>query len=799
MPGEAGECFRCIGSSTTAVAAAKRRARLLGKHPLTRNGVKDATADEAVISAWWAEHPTANVGIATGPGSGFFMVGPDGLSGIAALAELERTHAPLPPSPRVASGSGGKHYYFAWPSEGTVRNARNHQGLPIDIRGAGGYVVAPPSRNSKGEYSWEVAPEDVAPSPDWLLDWVRSRKPSCKKTQTPVLKLPTVSTNGKIILTVGAATESGDVRHRAIAYLAECPPAISGQGGHDQTFAVARAVVWGFNLGSAGGYDLLAAHYNPRCEPPWSEEELRHKCDDADREPFDKPRGYLLGDAPIAPSQTANASTEEDIDILPMPPPAPWPRLHADALHGLAGDIVRTIEPETESDPVAILGQMLVAFGSAIGRGPHFRVEGDKHFTNLFLCLVGESSRGRKGTSRGRVMQLMAFADENWCRSCVAGGLSSGEGLIWAVRDPIERREPVKEKGRITGYQDVVIDEGIADKRLLADESEFAMVLKVLQREGNSLSPVIRQSWDTGNLRTLTKNSPARATGAHVSLSGHITKPELVKYLKDTEAFNGFANRFLWLCVRRARLLPEGGRVLDQSDLGTRLNFALASARNVGEMRRNADAARLWREVYPTLTGERPSLHGAVTSRAEAQVLRLSMLYALLDSTEEIGLPHLRAALALWAYADESARVTFGAAPEDSLVGMVLAKITTMPNGLTRNELRDAFHRNVPSAQLLATLARLRDQGKIYAEEDRKTGGRPAERWRLRGNAVSHDEPDGDGKLTAFTAYESGRASFTSSPGSYRREEARGDAPQGEEGDNALPRSFLDAGEEVAV
>src|SRR5262249_14216114 len=151
-------------------------------------------------------------------------------------------------------------------------------------------------------------------------------------------------------------------------------------------------------------------------------------------------------------------------------------------------------------------------------------------------------------------------------------------------------------------------------------------VLRVMQRECNTLSPTIRQAWDTGNLRTLTKNSPARATGAHISIIGHITKVELTKHLRDTEAFNGFANRFLWLCVRRARLLPNGGQALDLSALGTRLNHAIASARNVGAMKRSSLASKLWCDIYPVLTREQPGLCGAVTSRAEAQVLRLSLI-----------------------------------------------------------------------------------------------------------------------------------------------------------------------------
>jgi hypothetical protein len=730
-----------------------------GKHPRTRHGLKDATVNEDTIKAWWGEWPSANVGIATGPESGFFMVGPDGQAGMEALAELERQNGPLPPTPQLESGGGGRHCYFAWPYEGGIKTGANYNGLPIDVRGGGGLVVAPPSRHASGNrYTWQVSPDEVelAKAPMWLLAWLRDGKGTTRKRKArdkrtnytnqssppPAAQIDSFvrqepSANGKVVFTV-QPDPGQDVQARAGAYLDKCPAAVSGQGGHNQTFEVTRAIVYGFDLGPVAGFDLLWQRYNPRCVPPWTEAELRHKCEEADTKPFDKPRGYLLQrdeqPGPVGGPSQVNGEGGEDIESLPMPPSAPWPTLPSEAFHGLAGEVVQTIEPETESATVAILGQLLVTFGNAVGRGPHFKVEGDSHHTNLFLCLVGESSRGRKGTSRGRVMQLMSYADDTWCQKCVASGLSSGEGLIWAVRDPIEKKEPIKQKGRVTGYQTAVADEGVSDKRLLADESEFAQVLKVLQREGNSLSPVIRQSWDTGKLRTLTKNNPARATGAHISISAHITRPELAKHLRDTEALNGFANRFLWLCARRSQLLPDGGRALDLSPFGTRLNYALAAARNVGPMTRSQTASTLWREVYPQLTAERAGLYGAVTGRAEAQVLRLSMVYALLDGRCIIAEDHLRAALALWSYADASARLIFGAEPENPLISVVLAKLQGAgPAGMTRTELHNAFSRNIPAANLLEALAKLRDRGDAYSERV-KTGkpGAPAERWFAR-------------------------------------------------------------------
>jgi len=235
--------------------------------------------------------------------------------------------------------------------------------------------------------------------------------------------------------------------------------------------------------------------------------------------------------------------------------PAP-PR--AAAFHGLAGDIVYRIEPHTEADPTAILIQTLAAYGSAIGRAPFAKVESSRHYGNLFAVLVGESSKARKGTSWNHVLAILERTDEIWRKDCVASGLASGEGLIWSVRDAIEETKPVREKGKYTGaYETVITDQGITDKRLCVQEGEFANVLKVMAREGNTVSPVLRSAWDSGHLRSLTKNFPAKSTDAHISIIGHITRTELRRLLTETESANGFANRFLWLAVRRSKCLPE--------------------------------------------------------------------------------------------------------------------------------------------------------------------------------------------------------------------------------------------------
>jgi hypothetical protein len=129
-----------------------------------------------------------------------------------------------------------------------------------------------------------------------------------------------------------------------------------------------------------------------------------------------------------------------------------WPApLDPKAFHSSAGNFVRIVEPHTEADPAALLVQVLVGLGNAMGRSAYRIADGARHYCNLNAVLVGDTSHGRKGSAWAQVKCAIKQLDPEWLQNHVASGLSSGEGLIWAVRDPIERRDPIKEKGHFTG------------------------------------------------------------------------------------------------------------------------------------------------------------------------------------------------------------------------------------------------------------------------------------------------------------------------------------------------------------
>jgi hypothetical protein len=270
--------------------------------------------------------------------------------------------------------------------------------------------------------------------------------------------------------------------------------------------------------------------------------------DDAD------PWAQAAQQQPVRPDEPEDGVHEDD-----------WPApMEPTAFHGLIGEAVHAIAPHTEADPHGLLLNLLTRFGNKIGRGPHYFVEETEHATNLFVLLAGATSRARKDTSANRIQALFAADPHDaWLQNCChAGGLSSGEGVIHLVRDEVWGID------KKTG-DPVLQDAGVKDKRLLVVESEFASVLAVMRRDSSTLSAVLRSGWDRGNLRNSTRNSPERATGALLSIVGHITVPELRAGLDRIAISNGLMNRFLFALVHRTQSLPFGG-TLDVAVLSVR-------------------------------------------------------------------------------------------------------------------------------------------------------------------------------------------------------------------------------------
>lgn len=497
------------------------------------------------------------------------------------------------------------------------------------------------------------------------------------------------------------------------------PQAIPHGTQHNTLISYA-ASLWGKNLDPDEVRQLTVAA-SKRCQvvPP-----EQNAIDIADWIITHKSRGpsKLNGNSP---KDYTFESEEEEPDEQPIHF-IPWPRpLSEAAFHGPLGELCHVIEPATEADIAAILFQSLVMIGNIFGRTIHFTAESTQHFCNEFVCLVGSTAKGRKGSSFGQVRNVLRQIDNDWNKHRVKSGLTSGEGLIFHVRDEI--REIKQVKGQMV---EVVTDAGEADKRMLVVEEELSSALKAMAREGNTLSGVLRQAWDSPIvLAPMTKNNRITASNPHISIIGHITKDELHKSLKSVDNTNGSTNRFLWACAKRSQLLPFGGKpnYEELTRIAGLIDCALGWAQTLqAEMEFDSEAAEMWSIVYEELGNIPSGTIGAILSRAEPHVRRIAMIYAALDRSPLVKADHLEAALEIWRYSSDSVRwifddATSAASNHDKVQDKVLKAVVDSPEGCNRRHISITVGGSVKSTEIEFHIATLLNLGKISTQVEKRT------------------------------------------------------------------------------
>jgi len=337
------------------------------------------------------------------------------------------------------------------------------------------------------------------------------------------------------------------------------------------------------------------------------------------------------------------------------------PKIPEKVFYGIAGRIINKLRPNTESHPMGNLLEFLAAFGNIIGSTVYYQVEDTKHYSNINVVTVGKSSKARKGTGQNRINRIASALDQNWFTTRRTSGLGSGEIVIHLVRD----RQLGNVKKKTGEFAMEVTDEGVSDKRLFVSEGEFAGILAVGNRKENVLSKVIRDAWDHSPIRNMAKSGSSVCMNPHISISANITREELLLQMREADRFNGFGNRFLWCYVERQQLLPHGGEELDWSDEIQELYKCVEFANAKQRVFMDRNAREMWKRIYEELSEDAGGLVGAVTSRGEAQVIRLALIFSILDRSEYITVDHLRAAQAVWEYCEESATFIFGGATKD--------------------------------------------------------------------------------------------------------------------------------------
>jgi hypothetical protein len=387
-----------------------------------------------------------------------------------------------------------------------------------------------------------------------------------------------------------------------------------------------------------------------------------------------------------------------------------------EAFHGLAGKIVRLLEPYLEVDRAAILANVLACVGVLFERNGYFKVAADFHYPIDYFLIVGDTAKARKGTTTNSVLELAERVSPKF-KSRVLYSLSTGEGLINAV---IKESEEKKE---------------IADPKYPAafvNLGELAGLLAVMARDNNTLSSVLRDAWDGKPLQVNTRHLRLCVENVSLGIIANVTRSDLVK-INPVDIGNGFINRFMFIWSERGRLLPEGANIdaLFKSEAFAlvlkELHEAIAASAERGEVVRSPESEELWKSMYYDFNRGGDTVVDKLIARNDAHTMRLSLLYALLDRSPVIKPCHLEAARAVWDYSEQSLKYIFSAPDLESQ--KILEALEDGP--LTLGEIRRrVFKDNRPPEYVTEKLAGLEKDRKVRrVEKEVKSGKKQA--WAL--------------------------------------------------------------------
>ena len=413
------------------------------------------------------------------------------------------------------------------------------------------------------------------------------------------------------------------------------------------------------------------------------------------------------------------------------------PQMRPDGFHGLVGHATHLFHGVSEASSEAIALQLVVAAGVIMGPKPWIDLAGSRQHAKVFAIVCGDTALGRKGTSWSAVQTLLEPAAPGFLASGrLATGPASGEGIVAMTRP--SSREP-----------------GPFDGHLLILATEFASVTTAASRAGSSLSPTLRNAWDNVPLQVGTKHDHADfyVQNHHIGMIGHITPQELRRSVRPTDIDSGLMNRFLYAHVERRERLPRPAPLdrkaaqLISHDLGE----SLAWARQQGRIPTSREADDYWHtHVYDRYDPGVPRYEGVMrelTARVFGQIRRLALIFALLDRSAVVHAHHLRAAVAMWEYSEESMlRLFTTPAQGDRRADKLLDAVRRAgPSGLTGRQQHACFHGHMSAGDLERVIRQLQHRGLVQVRSEPPSSGRgtgrPTRRLVAREHISTYD-PD---------------------------------------------------------
>lgn len=577
------------------------------------HGHHDATTDSRLLDALFEQRSKVggDIAVAVVPGrNGYIVIDVDvanGKQGREQFTQLQEELGPLPEGTALAqTRSGGYHIWLKKPVEGYIRNSK--LAAHIDIRADGGYVLVP----GNDGYKWlHVLTGDEPVMP---MEWYERLKTGQESATGRWGKLDW--------------DELDDSDKEAIEYLIDVFQVSSPFRLGNGSIGFCRKGVK-HNSGSIGHAGPGHIHIfssavqhpdNPKIvlEPDsnWNVQELREYC-----------------------------ITKES--------PHKGPELKPNAFYGPLGEATKLFS-HTEADPAAIMLCLLSAYGNMLDGSAYLElVEPIKQYSRVNVLVVGASAKARKSAAWGQAKLVLKEIDEGFTKDNVLGGFGSGHILV----DHLSNRLTVEEKeGALTIKK---------DRRMLIFEDEFVRVLKTVNSDGSIYSAVLRSAFDGSKLevRSRQKESVVPEGDHHISVLGCITSEELRQTLTNTEAYNGFGNRILYVWARKTKNVARSTVQLDQTklkELAILLQRRAVEARTRGRIHLDEDAYDLWDTMYDEVQYDDPEgLLGTLIARADVMLQRLALIFALADGAETVKRVHLEAAGAIWKYCRTTAEHIF--------------------------------------------------------------------------------------------------------------------------------------------
>ncbi|GIX04921.1 MAG: hypothetical protein KatS3mg114_0790 [Planctomycetaceae bacterium] len=431
----------------------------------------------------------ANVGIALGEPS-HWLVDVD----LDCPEAIEMADQFLPPTSAM-TGRPGKlcshRWYYAEGAKTKQHRDPISNNMIVELRSTGGQTVVGPSIHPDDGSQYEILTGDpaIVPAPMLtacvaaLAKQVVELRHGTVPPKSTVKSAPSTSVRADNRRNLTPA----EVERRALAYLDKLPPAISGQGGHSATYTAATVLVHGFELDPEQALGILLDRYNPRCDPPWTEKELRHKVEDAAKKPHDQPRGWLLNQEREQPVDTgvdisalvgqatettrpaSHVAVDCDTDSNTISDPGPLP----DELLYVPGFIDDVMQFTLKSvkypnRPMSFMGAIAL-LGALTGR--KIREPGNVR-TNVQILALASSGVGKDGPRKVNASILLHAGEVRK----LGGKSSSGEG----IEDRLARH-PIVLK------QDDEIDtlfENMRDNKEARYRNQFGMLLELFGEAG---------------------------------------------------------------------------------------------------------------------------------------------------------------------------------------------------------------------------------------------------------------------------------------------------------------------------